>query len=328
MTVTRHSGVPGSPHSARLGLVVVVSLLTVHRPAHAQSAAAEALFAKGKQLMKAGKIAQACDAFEASNRAQPGAGALLALGACREQNQQLASAWSAYRSAQDRAKDPQKVQRAQDALAKIEPRLSYLTISVAVEGRAPDLTILRNGALVDPGQWNVPLPMDGGDYHIEARVPGGESWETTVRVPIARGKLTVDVPRLAAPIKLDPARPAPPPAPWSLRRKLALASGVTSVAALGTGIALGIVALRKQSEVNALCPDPQAICRDFRRATELSASGHRFATGANVAYGIGAATAIAAVALWFTGARESPRDVVIVPEVSQDQVAVTAIARF
>jgi len=48
--------------------------------------------------MAEGKLAQACQAFEASNRVEPTAGTLILLGECREQNQQLASAWSAYKT--------------------------------------------------------------------------------------------------------------------------------------------------------------------------------------------------------------------------------------
>jgi cytochrome c-type biogenesis protein CcmH/NrfG len=58
----------------------------------AQSAEAEALFTEGDTLMKQGKVAEACEAFEASNRIEPRAGTLIRLGECREQNHQLASA--------------------------------------------------------------------------------------------------------------------------------------------------------------------------------------------------------------------------------------------
>src|SRR3954471_19716733 len=76
--------------------------------ADAQSAEAEALFNEGDKLMAAGQLAQACDAFESSNRIETRAGTLVRLGECREQNHQLASAWSAYKDALTRAKDPRK----------------------------------------------------------------------------------------------------------------------------------------------------------------------------------------------------------------------------
>jgi len=45
-----------------------------------------------------------CEAFDASNRLEPRAGTLIALGDCREKNQQLASAWSAYKDALTRVR--------------------------------------------------------------------------------------------------------------------------------------------------------------------------------------------------------------------------------
>src|SRR6059058_5723916 len=74
---------------------VALGVLGASRAAHAQNAEAEALFDDGNRLMSSGKLAQACDAFEASNRTEPRAGTLIQLGECREQNQQMASAWSA-----------------------------------------------------------------------------------------------------------------------------------------------------------------------------------------------------------------------------------------
>src|ERR1041385_4972635 len=109
---------PGHPHrptraasSRRLALVWCMrslAALSVLLPAvaDAQSAQAEAMFGEGDRLMAAGKIVDACAAFEASNNLAPGAGTLIRLGQCREQNHEIASAWAAYKSALARVKDP------------------------------------------------------------------------------------------------------------------------------------------------------------------------------------------------------------------------------
>src|SRR5689334_4104980 len=70
---------------------VILNIIFDTNRAHAQSAEAEKLFNDGNKLMDAGKLAEACAAFEASNRAEPRAGALIRLGECREKTQQLAS---------------------------------------------------------------------------------------------------------------------------------------------------------------------------------------------------------------------------------------------
>jgi len=68
-------------------------------PARAQSAEAEVLFREGKRLMKEGKLAEACDKLEASDRLESSIGTLLNLADCREKNKQLVSAWLAFHKA-------------------------------------------------------------------------------------------------------------------------------------------------------------------------------------------------------------------------------------
>src|SRR5450432_2336877 len=103
-------------------LVIMIAVLCFVPVARAQSAEAEALFNDGARLMAAGQLAEACEAFEASNRIESRAGTLIRLGECREQNHQLASAWSAYKDALTRVRDPQKRALAESKVAQLEPR--------------------------------------------------------------------------------------------------------------------------------------------------------------------------------------------------------------
>ena len=64
------------------------------------SAEADTLFDQGRSLMEAGKIAEACAAFDASQKLSPAVSTLLNLARCREQNQQLATASGLYRDAE------------------------------------------------------------------------------------------------------------------------------------------------------------------------------------------------------------------------------------
>src|SRR5215510_10847785 len=175
---------------------VALCILAAGSPARAQSAKAEALFDDGNRLMAGGKLAQACEAFEASNRIEPRAGTLIRLGECREQNRQLASAWSAYKQALARVKDPRKREFATARVAALESRLSYLTVSVPGASRIEGLTLAHSGAALDPALWNRPQPVDGGDYVITGRAPDHEDWQTTVHVAVAGAKVSVEVPRL------------------------------------------------------------------------------------------------------------------------------------
>src|SRR5215831_17696367 len=152
--------------------------------AHAQAAEADALFARGKQLMAQDKLADACEAFEASNRLDPRAGTLIWIGECRARNHQLASARAAYREALARVKDPRKWSLATQKLAEIEDKLSYLLVVVADDHRLPGLTITRDGQALEAETWNRGVPIDGGEYAITASAPGHATWTTTVTVPL------------------------------------------------------------------------------------------------------------------------------------------------
>lgn len=288
-------------------------------PARAQSAEAEALFNDAVTLLAQNKLDEGCDMFEASNRLEARAGTLLQLGECRASQGRLASAWSAYRDALTRAKDPRKVELAREQIGKIEWKISYLTISIPAEARVGGLIIARNGKPLDPALWNRAVPIDGGEYVISGRAPGHEEWATKVTVPVENGKVTVDVPQFKA--LRTPAVTEPPPenepeavatsaneeaneAPsaFTPRRKLALATAGVAVVALAGGLWLGNEAQRLESEAALLCPDPGAACPNGVQASERSERAGSRALFANVAYGVAGAAAITAAALWLTGA--------------------------
>jgi hypothetical protein len=291
-------------------------LLALTGDARAQSAEAQARFDDGARLMKAGKLDEACAAFETSNRLEPRAGTLLRLGECREANHQLAAAWSAYQDALTKATDPKKKAFATGRIKILEPKLSHLTLSVTASARVTGLEIKRDGAPVDQGLWNVAVPVNGGDYAITATAPGHVAWSTTVTVPIERGQISVDVPVLAE----APAAPAPPPetkpAPpsreeppvvhgtFTARRKIAVVVLGGGVAATVVGVVLGSSSYSKRDQAYALCPDPAAYCARSADANSLISTAHTRAIEADVSFGVAAAAAAVAGLLWFTGAPE------------------------
>jgi hypothetical protein len=333
---------------------ISVTCVLAHTAAvRAQSAEAEALFSEGDALMKQGKVAEACDAFEASNRIETRAGTLIRLGECREKNHQLASAWSAYKDALTRVKDAKKKAIATGRISQLEAKLSYLTVAVPDANRVDGLALARNGQPFDPALWNRPVPVNGGEYVVTGRAPGYEEWKTTVTVPNEAGKISVEVPRfkeldkLAPPPVLPPDRPpvdrvgvgtqprepardaGEPPSRWTGRRKAALGVSGVAVAGLAAGIVLGTQAKGKQDDAHGLCPDPKTPCAGADQAESLIKAGQSRALGANVAFGVAGAAAIVAGVLWFTGAPESaPRRVAIVPAIAPDSTTITVLGRF
>ena len=89
---------------------------------------AEALFRDGKRLMKDGKVAEACAAFEGSERAEHNVATILSLADCREKNHQYASAWALFLQADSQTRsDPAKAtlnRTAKTRALALEPRLS------------------------------------------------------------------------------------------------------------------------------------------------------------------------------------------------------------
>jgi len=187
-------------------LLVGIAPLAPAQPA----TTADQLFDQGKRLMKEKKYAEACAAFEASQQMDPNPTTLFKLADCREQNGDLATAWSLYTAAAKQTQGDGKrtavYKAAKKGAAALEPRLSMLTIAVPAEARVDGLVILRDEARVAADAWNKAVPVDGGGHVIAAQAPGHERWSTAVTVKPEGDRQTVTVPSLAL-------QAAPPPVP-------------------------------------------------------------------------------------------------------------------
>src|SRR5450432_3316906 len=108
-------------------VITLAAVLGAPISAFAQSAdnkvQAEALFEEGRQLMDQKKYEEACKKLEGSQKLDPGAGTLLNLAACYEQNGQTASAWVTYKdaAAASAGRHPDWMQQANAKAAELEP---------------------------------------------------------------------------------------------------------------------------------------------------------------------------------------------------------------
>jgi len=191
-------------------VIALVVLATASPRAFAQSASvqAQSLFDEGRKLLQAGKLAEACAAFESSQKLDPAITTLLNLADCREQNHQLATAWGTFVDANRMARDKSNDKLAKVAnnhAKKLEPRLSKLTISVPADHQVAGLEVLRGSDPVNPASWNHALPIDGGTYTITARAPGRAPWSATRTIKVEADAQTVEIPKLAD------AKPGAPP---------------------------------------------------------------------------------------------------------------------
>src|SRR5689334_12832457 len=84
---------------------------------------AEALFEEAQKLMTAGKYAEACDKFAASQKLDPAVGTLLNLAACHEKMGKTATAWIEFSDAYGQSNkqgDKQRMQFAKSHMDSLE----------------------------------------------------------------------------------------------------------------------------------------------------------------------------------------------------------------
>src|SRR5262245_40116367 len=185
---------------ARPMLAVAAVMLAGAAPlALAQSASvqAQSLFDEGRALIKAGKVAEACTAFESSQKLDPAVTTLLNLAECREQNHQLATAWGLFADANRMARSSNNDKLARVATnhaKKLEPRLSKLTIAIPPDRQVAGLEVLRDKELLNPASWNHALPIDGGTYIITARAPGRTPWNASRTIKVEGDAVVIDIP--------------------------------------------------------------------------------------------------------------------------------------
>jgi hypothetical protein len=303
---------------------------------------AEALFREGRKLMKDGKIAEACEKFDASERLDDSVGTLLNLADCREKNGQLATAWAMFLRASStaHAKHDDRGAVAKTRAAALEPRLSYLTISVPEASKVDGLVIKRDGQVVDSALWNQGMPVDVGAYVISGEAPGHEPWSTRVDVRTDGMKAGVEVPRfkqlraeIAPKVAAPTAEPAPAehdedetdieaPSRFTTLRKVSIGTAVLGLVAVAGGVRYGLLAKDLDRQSNAACPG--MVCGD-PHALELNHTAQHDALASEVMFGIGGAAIAGAVVLWFVGA---PAHATVVPTGGDGEASVSVIGSF
>ena len=253
--------------------VIMVALLW-SGSASAQSAGAQAetLFRQGRQLLDAGKTAEACSAFAESQRLEPAVTTLVNLAACREKNGQLATAWGLFLDVERQTRESSKASDRQlhgvavDRAKKLEPRVSKLTINVPQTNAVDGLEVSRGTDRVDAVMWNRALPIDGGTYTIVAKAPGSSTWTTQITIGNEGDTKSVDVPDLRSlPRDLTPPKPAPTnPSPAQATqpepppvvqahasRTPAIVTGAASVALVGAAIGFELWGESKYNDAKA-----------------------------------------------------------------------------
>ena len=327
-------------------VVALAITIAMPLPVSAQSAEAETLFREGKRLLKKGKIAEACEKFEASDRLEPKPGTELNIGNCREKLGQTSSAWAAFIKAGATAKHAGIRDIADEARQRtklVEKKLIFLTIAVPAENTFDDLVIKRNQTSIDRALWNQAVPVDPDDYTIVAEAPDHTPWSVTVAVK-TKNKV-IEVPKLEReehapehtkpdevtekPTRTDPEvthKPLPPRPPEPRKYK----STVLTLGAIGAGaLVIGTSFALYSGHLEGLSDDkcPTINCTDSH-AVDLNSSARTDGWIANISWGVGTVALAGAVAAWWMGSPAQSDTVSLVPITGRDQAGLAIVGRF
>ncbi|HMG23581.1 MAG TPA: tetratricopeptide repeat protein [Kofleriaceae bacterium] len=212
------------PTPARRGLAIwaaiAISALAAGAAAQpsGQAAAATAQFDRGRAMMKENNYAEACAAFERSQKLDPQWGTLYNLAVCYAASDRLASAWAAYRELAQRDTNPARRKESAKQAKQLESRLPRLTLTAP--NAPPGLAITLDGVDVT-ALIGTESPIDLGRHTIHASAPGYADFDRarTVVDEAKRVKLAIELVPLGRgerprPTDVDPApAPAAPAAP-------------------------------------------------------------------------------------------------------------------
>lgn len=284
----------------RLAWALGLGLLTQCPAAHADPAAAEALFREGRALLQRGELAPACEKLEASNALDASAGTLLNLAACRLKQGRTATAWAHFLSAGRLAENQNRTEQASEAKLRaleLEPQLSTLTL--LAPAAPPGLEVRRSGQLVQPGSLGTAVPVDPGRLVIEASAPGYEPSRLELTIGASAERRVFQIPQLhksTPPAGVDmsattSASPVVPDSAPERRRSNALpwVIGGTGGASLLAGSVLGVLALSSNSKAIQHCDAGNTnACKETQRRRDSQALASTVCVGAGlVGVGVG-----------------------------------------
>ena len=268
------------------------------QPTPQDKALAEGLFQDGRKLMEAGQLPEACTKLAESQRLDPSAGTLLNLAVCHEKQGKVASSWAEFKEAASMSAAAGKQDRADYAnkrAAEMEALLPRLVLEIAAA--TPGMGIKLNGKeLSAAAAAGSGMPVDPGEYAIEATAPGKTPWSERVTIEAAPGAKRVTIPALQDVPKAKPPPPKPAPKPVLPPkeeggaiplRTLGFVAGGLGVVGLGVGSVFGILTFSSAGDAEQTCAPGEDQCgRDRQDAYEAGQTSGLIST---IAFGAGAA---------------------------------------
>jgi hypothetical protein len=303
---------------AALVLVLSTSRARSAEPTASDKALAESLFQSGRQLMEAGKLAQACPKFQESYRLARKLGTLLNLATCHEAEGKTASAWAEFTEAEALATTAGQAERAQYArlhMDRLSRRLS--TIVVEVPSPVAGIEVRLDGKVLGPAAFGTPVSVDPGEHKVEATAPGRTPWERSISIGAGPSSVRCVLPALgeATSSHEPPVRPpalatvSPPPVPpekrdaedGSMQRNIGIVTASAGAIGLGFGAYFGVRTFSSRDEAEPHCHEK--LCD--QDGVDLRESAKTSATISTVAFAAGAVAVVVGVVLVATSGRRS-----------------------
>lgn len=269
---------------------------TVQAEHHADAAAAQTLFERGRSAASRGDWPHACEAFEESQRLDPGAGTLLNWAMCEVQLQRLASAWQ-HLSEAEQLLDPRddRVAFVRAQLHKLSPRVPRLTLRLSPNMPA-GARVWRAQTELGAASLGVALPMNPGSVELLVACAGHETRRSSVE--LREGEQLDITLEPGATLAANGAQPDTAAAPHAqagggLQRGLGLSLVALGAVGMGLGVASGVVVAERERTTQAHCANNLCDASGFRAAE----SGERWLTVNTVAWSVGAAAVVSGAVL-------------------------------
>lgn len=258
----------------------LIALMFISPTALAQSgadqAAADALYAEGRALLKAGQRAAGCAKFEASLALSPAASTMLNIARCHEQDGKIATALGDYASALALNRDTPGMERRADLDKLARAGISALTprvpkLRVVLTSPPPGLEVWSDGKAIPRAVLGEALPVDPGPHEVRASAPG--YLPATRSVTVEEGK-SVELTLTLAPApahRIQAPSLNEPSGSWS--KPVGIALTVVGAAGLGLGAVTGIVSLKQVSAIGKRCTPMRCPANDNDAKALVSARG-------------------------------------------------------
>ncbi len=287
---------------------------------------ARALFDEGVGLMKDGKYAEACPKLESSLKHYAGIGTRGKLAECYEKIGRHGSAWQLWREVAQlamRAGEPAREQFASEHAKALEPKLSYVTVTIPAANDVAGLVVKRNGQEIDRTKIGSAEPVDAGSIAFEISAPGMKPFSAQVNVTPGQSA-KFEVPALE---KAASQTTAPPPAtqdtpqptfvvqgdPPTWQRPVGLALAGVGVVGIGVGAFFGLKAKSTYDGAfdSGACDKSTKQCDSGGQSSIDDARSK--ATVSTILFVAGAACAAGGALLFFTAPSGKKSGVRIVP---------------